>query len=297
MFDWDDLRFFAAFARERSVARAARTLAVDHATVARRIAQLEAALQLKLVDRRPRAYLLTAEGERIAALAGDMEERAFAVARTAQAQQPGLAGIVTVSAPPAVAAHLIAPRLGRLAHQHPGIRLRLIGEKRSASLARREADLAVRLSRPGEPRLVQRRLGTFALALYAARGYAEMSPRFIGYDEAAEELPQQQWLARLAGDQAFVLRSNDLEVQRAAARAGVGMALLPCFMGDGDPALVRIDPAALAGDLPMVAREVWLVVHTDLRRVPSVRAVMEFLSAMLDWQRGTGPPDALGVTG
>ena len=100
MFDWEDLRYFATFAREKSLSAAARHLKVDHATVARRIASLESALNLKLVDRRPRSYDLTANGERIAALGSKMEDEAFAVGRAAMAGQMGLTGEVSVSAPP-----------------------------------------------------------------------------------------------------------------------------------------------------------------------------------------------------
>jgi DNA-binding transcriptional LysR family regulator len=178
MFDWEDLRHFGALAREHTLSAAARGLKVDHATVARRIAALEASLGIKLVDRRPRSYVLTADGKRIAALAARMEETSFAVGRAVRAVQPGLVGEVSISAPPLLASTLIAPRLAELRNAHPDIRVRLIGEKRSASLSRREADLAVRLSRPTEKRLVVRKIGAIAFMLYATPGYlAALSPR------------------------------------------------------------------------------------------------------------------------
>jgi DNA-binding transcriptional LysR family regulator len=101
MFNWDDLRHFGVLAREGSLSSAARRLKVDHATVARRIASLEASLNLKLVDRRTRSYLLTPDGERIAAIAAQMEENAFSIDRAARAEQPGLVGEVTSKYPPA----------------------------------------------------------------------------------------------------------------------------------------------------------------------------------------------------
>ncbi len=277
MFDWEDLRHFAALARDGSLSAAARRLGVDHVTVARRVAALEAALGLKLVDRRPRATALTADGARIAALAEGMATAAEAIARAVRAAQPGIAGQVTVSAPPALASSLLAPRLDRLAARHPGLQLRLIGEKRTASLARGEADVALRLSRPTEPSLVARRIGRFGFALYAAPGYlAARTPDaygFIAYDESADELPQQRWLASIVGSRPIVLRTSELEAQRAAARAGLGVALLPRFMADGEPGLAPVDAA---GALP--EREAWLVVHADLQHAPAVRAVMAFLA-------------------
>jgi DNA-binding transcriptional LysR family regulator len=103
--------------------------------------------------------VLTADGERIAALAARMEETSFAVDRAVRAVQPGLAGEVSISAPPLLASTLIAPRLAELRKAHRDIHVRLIGEKGSASLSRREADLAVRLTRPTEKRLVVRKIG------------------------------------------------------------------------------------------------------------------------------------------
>jgi len=277
MFDWEDLRHFAALAREASLSAAARRLGVDHATVARRIVALEAALGLRLVDRRPRSYALTPDGTRIAALAARMETEAFAVDRAARAKTSGLAGEVAVSAPPLVASALIAPRLGELRARHPEIRLRLIGEKRSASLSRREADLALRLSRPVEQSLVARRIGTLSFALYGAPDYLARHDaadyEFIGYDENLEQVPQQQWLRAVASGRAIVLRSDDIAAHQAAARAGVGLAALPRFLGDSDGSLATVEVKGKA-----VAREVWLAVHRDLRAAPAVRAVMDFLA-------------------
>ncbi|WP_224360291.1 LysR family transcriptional regulator [Hyalangium versicolor] len=279
MFDWEDLHHFAALAREGSLSAAARRLYVDHATVARRVSALETSLALKLVDRRPRSYVLTVDGERIAALAARMEEQAFTIGRAARAVQ-GLAGEVTISAPPTMSATLIAPRLRELRRLHPALHVRLLGEKRFASLSRREADIAVRLSRPAEKALVARKIGSFSFSLYASPGYlAEHSAEtyeFIAYDEGLDDVPQQQWLKAIAGTRPIVLRMNDLEGQRAAARAGVGIAALPHFLGDGDSGLQRVDVESKP-----VSRDVWLVVHRDLRRAPPVRAVMAFLEDCL----------------
>lgn len=277
MNDWEDLRHFAALARDKSLSAAARRLGVDHATVARRVAALEESLQLKLVDRRPRAYVLTADGERIALLAARMEEEAFAVERAAGASQAGLSGTVTISAPPGIANTLIAPRLGELLRHHPGLAVHLIGEKRAASLSRREADVAVRLSRPAENSLVARKVGSMTFALYASPEYlAQHTPAqygFIAYDESMNGSPQQQWLTAVAGARPIIARINDLDGHRAAARAGVGVTALPQQMGEGDAQLRRVEVKGKP-----VTREVWLAVHRDMRRAPPVRAALDFLA-------------------
>jgi DNA-binding transcriptional LysR family regulator len=276
MSDWEDIRHFVALAREGTLSAAARTLGVDHATLARRVAALETSTGLKLVDRRARTTTLTADGKRIATVAAPMEEAAFALGRAAQAAKPGIDGEVSISAPPNFASSLIAPQLIRLRHQHPGIRLKLIGEKRRASLSRREADVALRLMRPVEAGLFVRRIGSFGFSLYGAPAYLEKTPphafAFIGYDASMAESPQEVWLGTIIGEREVVLRTNDLETQVAAARAGLGIAALPHYLGDGDSRLQR----HVVTQKP-ISRDVWLVLHRDLRQVPAVRGVMEFL--------------------
>lgn len=277
MTDWEDLRHFVVLAREGTLSAAARMLGVDHATVARRVAALEADTGLKLIDRRARSYQLTDDGKRIAATAIPMEEAAFAVGRAVQAARPGLRGEVSISSPPSVTNVLIAPQLFRLRHRHPGIRIKLIGEKRAASLNRREADVALRVTRPQEPGLIARKISSFGFSLYGAPSYLKETPphafAFVAYDDSMNEAPQQKWLMTVAAGREIMLRTNDLENQVAAARTGVGIAVLPHFVGDPDPRLKRYDVTPVPP-----SRDVWLLVHRDLRDSPLVRAVMEFLT-------------------
>jgi DNA-binding transcriptional LysR family regulator len=274
--DWEDLRHFAAFVQGRSLSAAAKRLGVDHVTIARRLAALEAALELKLVDRRARIPVLTAEGERIAALVAPLEDAAAAVSRAARGLAPALGGEVSVSAPPTIVNALIAPRLPRLRARHPELRLHLLGEKRIASLARREADVALRLVRPTEAGAVARKVGAFEFVLCGARSYLAGRRRrdleLIAFDDDSDALPQQRWLFAHAAGRPIVLRTNDLESQVAAVRAAVGVAVLPSFLVRRYPEL-----AAVAVRARPVTREVWLAVHDDLRGSPSVRAVMDFL--------------------
>lgn len=275
MFDWEDLRYFIVFADEQSLSGAARKLKVDHATVARRISALESSLNVKLVDRRPRSYVITEDGERIAQLGRRMENESFAVQRTALAGQASYAGEVTISAPPALACALIAPRINLLRAKHPQLSLQLIGSLGSASLSRREADIAVRLSRPKEPDLVARKVATVPFYLYGSTDYlsntASEDLAFIAYDETMEQTPQQAWLKEQAGDRPILLRSNDLNIQATSAQAGAGVAALPYFLGE-HYGLQAMDTVG-----PDLTREVWLVVHSDIRHTPSVQAVMSFL--------------------
>ena len=275
--DWQDLRHFAAFARARTLSGAAKRLAVDHVTVARRIAALEAAIGVRLLDRRPRIPVLSSDGERVALAVLGMESSADAVARTARGVAPELGGSVSLTAPPTLINALIAPNLGKLRARHPELTLQLVGEKRIASLGRREADVALRLVRPTEPELVAKRLGSFAFGLYGHRAYLERTkPRdheFITFDASGENLPQHAWLLRHAGSRRISLRTNDLESQLAGALAQVGIVTLPYYVAVRHPVLVPVRTR-----LRPITRELWLVVHEDLRAVASVRAVMEFVA-------------------
>jgi DNA-binding transcriptional LysR family regulator len=280
MFDWEDLRHFVALARYGALSEAARRLGVDHATVGRRVASLEKALALRLVDRLPRRYSLTPDGQAVAKLAGTIEQDAFAIERMARGLTAKLSGKVQVSAPPAFASQFLARHVAKLRERHPGIELALAGDKRSVSLGRREADLAIRLSRPSERGGFTRKIGSLRFALYAAAGYVEARPaeafEFVGYDDDLEHLPQERFLHVYAGERPFVFRSNDMVSLQAAARDGLGVALLPSFMAEPDAALTR-----LGGPQDVFSRDLWLVVHGDLRRSPPIRAVMDFLAEVI----------------
>jgi DNA-binding transcriptional LysR family regulator len=276
MIDWQDLRYFSVLARLGSLSAAARELAVDHATVGRRVASLERALALRLIDRLPRSSPLTAEGMAIAELAAGMDDIAQAITRRARGLTASATATVRISAPPAVAACLIAPHVADFHRACPGITLVLSGAAQNAALDRGEADIAVRMTRPQAKDLVVRRIGAVRFALYAAPAYAAL-PReswaFIGYDAALDHVTQQIWLRSLLAGRPIAFQASDLFSQREAARAGLGAAVLPCFMGDKDPALVSL-PVASAPP----ARDLWLATYPDLKRSPAVRTVMTFLA-------------------
>jgi DNA-binding transcriptional LysR family regulator len=276
MSDWENLRYFLAVARTGTLSGAARILEVDHATVSRRLASLEAALQVRLVDRSPRACRLTPIGQTVLEMTTAMEETAFAIERTVHATQSPLNGKVTVTAPPVLAGGFLTRHLAQFRRRHPGVQLSVSGEPRRVSLSRREADLAIRMVRPVESTSVIRKLGNMPFALYASKDYAALDKpstwEFIAYDEQFEEMPQQQWLRQIAGERAIACMVADINGQHAAARAGAGIAGLPCFIADADPVLVKLEH-----DGEVFSREIWLAVHEDLKRSATIRAAMDFL--------------------
>lgn len=275
MFDWQDLYFFTVLARTQSLSAAARELHVEHATVGRRIDALEKSLGLRLVDRLPRSRPLTEDGRALARLTGAMAELTTNVNQLSRLVSIEVAGTVRVGAPPSMASYCIAPRIAVLREAHPKLNVVLLPSLSMAALDKGEADIALRTVRPDEDALIRRKVGTVRFALY---GNAEFVSRpaeqwsFIGYDQSGDQLPQQQWLHLLRRHRPVVFSASDLASQQMAARFGVGAVVLPTMVGDNDSRLHR-----LAVDSEPPTRDIWMAVYPDLRRSPSVKAVMEFL--------------------
>ena len=283
--DWENLRYLLALGRAGTLSGAARDLGVDHATVSRRLGALETELQVPLVERLPRSCRLTPVGTQIFEQAKAMESAAFGVERLARAAQHPLVGDVRLSAPPVLVAHLLAGRMAEFQRASPGIRLSLLAQAQQISLSRRDADLALRLVRPEESDCFIRKVGHMPFALYASRSFqAARRPAewtFIAYGAELHALPQQQWLMEVAAGRAVSCALSDITSHVAAARSGAGVAGLPCFIGDAEPGLVRLAPAAVP-----FSRDLWLLVHRDLRRTAPVRGVMDFISDTIAGQAG-----------
>ncbi|WP_054313112.1 LysR family transcriptional regulator [Mesorhizobium sp. 1M-11] len=284
MIDWEDVRHFLAVAQNGTLSGAARSLKVDHATVSRRLAALETALDVRLIDRLPRSSRLTTLGRQVFERAREMEGAADGIARLAKASRAPLVGRIALSAPPVLVTHLLAEHLPRFRANYPDIRLSLSAQAERVSLARREADVAVRFVRPDEPDSVTRKIGTMPFGLYAHRSYAHLASQerweFIVWAQTFADMPAQSWLLGIAGDRPVVCELTYSSEHLVAVKAGVGVAGLPCFIGEHDRDLVRIDDSA-----PSFARDIWLVVHRDLRKTPAVRAVMDFVTTVVSEQQ------------
>src|ERR1043166_3569784 len=275
--DWEDVRYFVALARRGTLSATARDLRVNHATVARRGAGLEAAVGHPLFDRRADGYALTADGKAVLDEARAMDEAALSVLRRLDAGTE-LNGLVRLAIGRVLAERFLIDRLRGFHARYPAIDLEVIGGSRVVSLARREADLALRYGSPKDSDLIARRVATIGFGLYAAPAYrdkidAGAPPAFIGFDDESDYIAEAAWLAQQFGERRFSLRTNSQTTQAAAARAGFGIALLPRYLAAADPDLV---PVSLAARLP--EREVWLIIRRDLRNVPRVRALADYLA-------------------
>jgi DNA-binding transcriptional LysR family regulator len=269
--NWDDLRSFITLARCGRLSAAARILGVNHATVSRRLGALEGTLGVKLFEHRQEGYVLTREGEAVLSSALPMEAAALDVGDCRQDGNMvrGLVRISTVIALGQVVIEQLAPLLGR----YPELDFELLGEARNVSLALREADIALRLGRPKSSDLIGRHVGDVRYGFYASCDF-EGGTDMIGYDAESDFVPEAAWMEKTFPKHRFVLRSNTQLLQVAAARAGYGTVLLPCYIGDRDPGLKPID----LGTCAYPPRELWLLARAECLRQDRVRVVADALS-------------------
>jgi DNA-binding transcriptional LysR family regulator len=272
--DWDDLRYLLAIGRAGTLAAAARRLGVNQTTVARRLAGAEKSLGARLFDRIDGAFRPTAAGETAIARAAQVEEQMRALESGIEGNDEAI-GRVRLTTVPILINRLIVPRLAAFCAAYPRIELELIAEPRNVSLSRREADIALRLSRPEHgAATLTRRIGQLDYAAYGPRDAPSELP-WIGYEESQWHLPQARWIAE-AGSRTASISFNDAEGIVEAIHAGLGRSLLPCRCADGDPHLRRLSPEIV------LSREVWLLTHRDIRQQRRVDAVITWLQTLFD---------------
>jgi len=284
--DWDDLRVLLALARAGSLGAGARGLKVDPTTVSRRIGALEEVLGVRLVARSPDGIKLTREGDLAVAAAGKMEE-AFGGLRR-KLEQSGETGVVRLTTTDSFA-HFLLHFLPELASSHPGLRVESVSGIASLDLARGEADLAIRFYRPKQDGIVARKVGTVGWSLYGSDAYLQRrgpvrlgalaGHDFLGYEDSLASVPGAAWIREHAGDAPVVLRGNSPRALAEAVAAGLGISVIPCFIAAGNPSLRRLVPAVLG------TSEIWTAVHEDLKDVPRVRAVLDFVQGLVQRER------------
>jgi DNA-binding transcriptional LysR family regulator len=288
MLDWDDLRYFLAVHRKATLARAASALGINATTVGRRLAALEDRLEARLFDRTPDGYALTPAGRDLLARAEAIEAETFAIERELRGADQRPAGVVRVTATETLATRFIMPHVPVFRRKHPEATLVLECTNRTVSLARREADVALRLARPREDGVVTRRLAAVHLGLYGAVSYLEErgmpeapDSTLAGHDvilfaDSRAFAVENEWLHPRIAHARVAMRSDSVSSIYAAAVAGVGLALLPATVADRDPALRRVPVASSPAP-----REIWQAVHADLQKNKRVRVVLDFLAEIL----------------
>lgn len=282
-FDWNDLKYFLAVARNGGLSRAALELGSSAATVSRHVSALEARLGVRLFVRLQTGYLLTDEGSALFERVAEVERSTQAVERSSAANGQEVSGWVRLAASESVGTRLVAPHLPRLHERHPALRVELMLSLQRADLARREADIALRIADPTQDDSLRdhiaHEVGRVRYGLYAAPALRAGEPPgdwrrldHVAWPREWAHLPAGRWLAQAVAGRQPVFAANSLESQAAAARAGLGVALLPEYIGRDDPGLTRV-PA----DGPLPESGIWLVYHRDLKTSARLAAVRDFL--------------------
>ncbi|HYU15848.1 MAG TPA: LysR family transcriptional regulator [Candidatus Acidoferrum sp.] len=281
---WDDLRIFAAVARAGSLSGAAQWLGLSQPTIGRRVRALEEELGVRLIERVSNRIALTRAGLLLCERAAAMAEAAEGLVRDAVAAAGRGPEPVRISATGSLSLFL-ADRVGELRAGLGGVPIAVATSKAPANLARREADIAIRMRRlPRDGDLVARKVGRLAFALYGpaagrAAGHERAWP-IVGLPAterpATERRPSQAaYVEDWARGRSIDVRIADVAQRHRAIAADPGIALLPCWLGDSDPRLARVapPPAELEEDF-------YLLVRRDARAAKAIRTVMDRLARL-----------------
>ena len=285
--DWNDLRLVLAIAREGSLSGAARRLGVTHSTVFRRLGTIEAVIGTRLFERFRDGYAPTPAGETAAASAARLEDEVLALERRLSGQDLRPSGPVRITTTDTLGAVLMR-HLPAMRAAHPEIQPDITISNTMANLTRREAEIAIRPTPAPSELLVGRRVADIAHAIYGSRTYLvrrddkDLSAHdWIGLDDALAGTVIAGWMREHLRAVRIACRVDALPALRDAAAAGLGLAVLPCYVGDPAPGLRRLTPKALVE--PRSA--LWLLTHDDLRRTARIRATLDFLATALVSER------------
>jgi DNA-binding transcriptional LysR family regulator len=283
--DWDLCKTFVAVAEARSFAAAARQLRSSHPTVGRKIAALEDQLGIPLFARSHEGLSLTSQGRQFSEHVEAMAAAALRAEATVSATGAQARGVVKLSIGATFASHWLMPRLGPFLRAHDHIQLEIITHPFPASVRRREADVVLRPVDSGEENLIGRKIGRVGTGFYASRDYAARrrlperrdewkGHSVIGFADRASNERLARWSNAITRQGSVVLRCSSQGDMLAAARMGLGISALSCFVAADDPDLVRVAPQKLVS-----VADLWLLAHPDLVELPAVRAVIDFVTA------------------
>lgn len=279
MTNWDDYRFFLAIARHASVRKAAMTLDVSHSTVLRRITAFEDALKVRLFERTPTGYFTTEAGDELLPIAQRVEEETTNASRRIAGRDNELSGKIRVTMPGILATHLLMPDLAAFRRLHPSIELHITPAYSLANLSKQEADVAIRISNDPPENLFGRRIVKVFRSAYISEDYLPSTPR-------GDDTPPLSWIGMIDAQSSFQWMEDsgfpdipigaiigDPHATLEAVKAGIGMAILPCYMADTQPDLYRMPPAKLQPH-----SDLWILTHEDMRNTARIRKFISFMA-------------------
>ena len=286
-FNWNDLRYFLAVARSRTISLAGRRTGSDHATVSRRISALESALGLKLFERNPRGYNLTPHGEELLGIASAIEVEVVRIEETAAGRQQGLAGAVRISTPEGFGNFFLASRIGALAAAHPKLSVEMLTIQQIVALSRREADVAITMTLPPSGNCAHELLTDYRLFVYGSKSYLATAPPicsrddmanhpFIGYVDDLIFTRALNYLPEVRPNLRARLQNSSIQAQLSATISGFGLCVLPDYVARTARELVPVLP-----DQIMLTRSYWMVTDADMAETMPIRLTQRFLRGLL----------------
>lgn len=290
-FTWDDLQYFLAVARTGQLTTAARHLRTSHATVSRRIDRLEFSLKVKLFERNPRGYVLTAIGQRFIETAERIEQETDRLQADIQSGSAAHQGVVRLSAPEGIANFFFAQQIADFTAQHPNLALELVTIQQIMSLSRKEADIAISLDPPkGGPYDIEK-ITDYRLSIYGCADYLRDRPEirtrdelllhpFIGYIQDMIFAPGLDYLGDVHPGIRPRFQSSSISAQLTATLKCQGLCILPHFIASRQREL-----KVVLADEVQLTRHYYLVRHRDMSRVPRVRAVADYITSVVEANR------------
>lgn len=283
---WDDLRYLLVVARTGSLSAASRLLKVNRTTVLRRINALEKRLDCALFERSRSGYAVTPDAERLVASARTLETAVIEFEHQLSGEKPEIEGDLRVTTTDSMLPALVE-HLASFHRSYPRIRIELAVTNHRLSLTRREADIAVRPTINPPENLWSRKIADIAFAIYASARYLKQQPdrplaqhAWLGLDEPLTDSRPGRWLQTEIPPENVCLRADSFVALRMAAEQGLGLALMPCYLGDASRKLRRLETS-----LPQLDVGLWVLTHSDLARSARIRAYIEHLDASIRNQR------------
>jgi molybdate transport repressor ModE-like protein len=282
--DWSDLKLVLAICRAGTLSGAAKSLAINYTTVFRRINAIEKNLEVRLFDRQPSGYVMTEAGEAIKRSAERIDEEVMALSRELLGKDLRLQGSIRITAPEGVALRLLSPHLAAFCQKHPDITIDLIATSSPLRLSQREADLAVRVTNKPPENYIGRKICRCRFGFYASPDYLQRNQGlpldqhlWVMSEDSFEFSPFPTWRKKFHPKSRVIFSSNNTLAVIDAAKRGLGMTPLPCFLGDSEPDLVKTT------DSPdELTLSLWVLIHPDLRNTARVRALMKYIVSALE---------------
>lgn len=282
--NWDDIKLFLAIARSKSISGAAQNLKVQHSTVSRRLHKLENTVGSRLFDRKRSGLTLTEAGYQVYDSALKMEAEAINIDSQLHFKDRDCEGQLVVAVLNDMASGILMPIFARFIKQYPKVQLHIKGSSSTASLAQREADVAIRLTNTPVDTLIGKRILTVSSTVYGQKQYLQnqkkalLEPEWLGAECCHYH---RNWTSQSCDVSTHQLYSDDSNITLSAIKAGLGISYLPCYMGDDDPELQRVCEPQEKHDLGL-----WLLIHPDLKHSSRVRTFREYMVEGIEKERG-----------